>query len=296
MASAEWLRTFVAIYRTGSVTGGANLRNLSQPAASQQLRSLERSVGSPRFLRTPLGVEPTRHGRELYVGVADALDRLEPLLTGIDRGTVRPSVPALRFGSSPEFFTYGVVPRMEPGSSPVTVRFGTDTELLDLLRQGELDVAVTTIDPGRRGLATVPLGITRFVLVASAFDDRARGAATLTELGALLLGAPWVAYSVELPRTRRFWQTSLGRPFGGDLRLVAPDLRAVSGAVERGLGVSLLPDYACSAGLSSGALVEVFPVADEVPPEAWFACTREADLVRPQVTGYLSTLTVPGAD
>ena len=99
--------------------------------------------------------------------MADALDRLEPVLAGLDGGTVRPVPPALRFGSSPEFFTYGVVPRLAPGAEPVAVRFGTDAELLDLLRHGELDVAVTTTDPGRRGLAPVPLGITRFVLVAA---------------------------------------------------------------------------------------------------------------------------------
>ena len=34
MSAAEWLRTFVAVYRSGSVSGGAAVRNLSQPAAS----------------------------------------------------------------------------------------------------------------------------------------------------------------------------------------------------------------------------------------------------------------------
>ena len=46
----------------GSVTEGATLRNLSQPAASQQLSSLERSVGPRLFVRTPHGVDPTRPG------------------------------------------------------------------------------------------------------------------------------------------------------------------------------------------------------------------------------------------
>ena len=73
MASAEWLRTFVAVYRSGSVTGGASVRLLSQPAASQQLRSLERSLAAPLFVRTAHGVDPTRHGRALYAEVADAL-------------------------------------------------------------------------------------------------------------------------------------------------------------------------------------------------------------------------------
>ena len=56
MAASEWLRTFVAIYRSGSVTEGAALRGLSQPAASQQLAALERGSGNPLFVRAPAGV------------------------------------------------------------------------------------------------------------------------------------------------------------------------------------------------------------------------------------------------
>src|SRR5271156_442234 len=112
MAAAEWLRTFVAVYRRGSVSGGAAERNLSQPAASQQLASLERRIGLPLFVRTPQGVEPTRRGRELHAQVAESLDRLEPVLAGIDGGSVTPEAHSIRFGSSAEFFSYAVVPRL----------------------------------------------------------------------------------------------------------------------------------------------------------------------------------------
>ncbi len=292
MASTDRLRTFVAIYRCGSVTDGAQLRNMSQPAASQQLRALERAAGAPLFVRTPQGVEPTRRGRDLYVAVADPLDRLEPVLAGLEGGTLGAGAPALRFGSSAEYCSYAVVPRTEPGAEALAVRFGPDSELLDLLRRGELDVAVTTSDPGRRGLAGRPLGLTRYVLVASP-GRRPPVSGSLATLGAELVGAPWVAYSAELPRTRRFWQATLGRPFAGDLRLVAPDLRSVAGAVARGIGTSLLPDYACAEGLASGTLVEVVPVGDLVPPEPWFASTRESDLVRPQVARFVEALDAP---
>ena len=118
---------------------------------------------------------------------------------------------------------------------------------------------------------------------------------SLDTLGADLAGTPWVAYSAELPRTRRFWQASLGRAFAGDLRLVAPDLRSVAAAVARGVGTSLLPEYAAAEGLASGALVEVFPVSGLVPPEPWFASTREVDVVRPGVARFVDGLGVPGA-
>ena len=293
MATAEWLRTFVAIYRTGSVTDGAALRNLSQPAASQQLRSLERSVGAALFERTPRGVDPTRPGRELYASVADALDRLEPVLTGLDGGDVRPVPAAMRLGCSPDYLAYGLVPRLGPDVPHLAVRFGTDAELASLVHHGELDVAVTTTEPARRALATVALGVTRFVLVSAPGRLEPVGPGDTAALSRVLAGGDWVAYSAELPRTRRFWQATLGHPFGATLRLSAPDLRSVAAAVAGGLGTSLLPEYACAGGLADGTLVRVWPVADLVPPEPWFAVTREADVMRPPVAGLVARLGVP---
>ena len=141
----------------------------------------------------------------------------------------------------------------------------------------------------------MPWASTRFVLVSAPGRLEPVAGGDLDGLARTLAGTDWVAYSAELPRTRRFWQSSLGRPFGATLRLSAPDLRAVAAAVARGLGTSLLPDYACAEGLASGHLVEVSPVADLVPPEPWFAVTRQADVVRPQVTDLVERLGVPGA-
>jgi DNA-binding transcriptional LysR family regulator len=295
MAASEWLRTFVAIYRAGSVSGGADQRGLSQPAASQQLAALERRVGLPLFIRTPHGVEPTRRGRELHAQVADSLDRLEHVLTGLDGGTTA-QAPALRVGSSAEFFAHAVVPRLSADSPPVVARFGSDHESLDLLEHGELDVAVTSATPGRRSLTSTPIGMKRFVLVGHPASGPAGRLASLAELGSWLAGKPWVAYSAELPMTRRFWQSALGRPFGGELRLVAPDLRAVAAAVEHGLGMSLLPDFACADALRRGAVIELHPVSEVVPGEPWFACTRVADLDRVPVNRFVTDLADTTAD
>ena len=195
MAVSEWLRTFVAIYRSGSVSGGASQRNLSQPAASQQLASLERRIGLPLFVRDPHGVEPTRRGRELHAQVAESLDRLEPVLAGIDGGTATSEPPAIRFGSSAEFFSYAVVPQMEAGVAG-RCRPGSDrtARLLDLLEHGELDIAVTSVTPAGRSLTSTPIGTKRFVLVGRA-DAGAR-----------------IRPSTHSPSSDRGWSASPGWP------------------------------------------------------------------------------------
>ncbi len=292
MAGADWLRTFVAVYRAGSVSGGAARRGLSQPAASQQLAALERRVGLSLFTRTPAGVEPTPRGRELHAEVADSLDRLEHVLAGLEGGAAGVPPGPIRLGSSAEFFSSAVVPRLGPADPALVARFGPDDVLLDLLEHAELDVAVTSTSPGRRSLTSSPIGLKRFVLVGTPAVV-GTAPATLEELGPWLAGRPWVAYSTELPMTRRFWLSALGRPFSGDLRLVAPDLRAVVAAVEHGLGISLLPEFACVQALARDTVAELPSAAGAVPAEPWFACTRLADVSRPEVAHVVAGLRVP---
>jgi DNA-binding transcriptional LysR family regulator len=290
MAASEWLRTFVAIYRSGSVSGGAAERNLSQPAASQQLAALERRIGLPLFVRTSQGVAPTHRGRALHAEVAESLDRLEHVLVVLDGGAAAPSDPTVRFGSSAEFFSHAVVPVLAPDTPALSARFGPDDRLIDLLEHGELDIAVTSVTPGRRALDATPIGTKRFVLVGPPALTPPAPFGSLSALGGWLVGQPWVAYSAELPLTRRFWLSALGRPFHADLRLVAPDLRAVVAAVARGLGFSLLPAFACAEALTLGTVVEVHPVAAAAPAEPWFACTRAADRSRRQLTELVGLL------
>ncbi len=296
MARPEWLRTFVAVYRAGSITEAARLRALSQPAASQQLAGLERAVGAPLFARGPAGVVPTARGRELYAEVAAALDQLEAVLSGLDAGRVTDWDVPIRFGSSAEYFSASVVPRLGQLDIPVVGRFGPDVELLELLGRGELDIAVTSSVPARRSIAAVSAGAKQFILVGPPAGVHRRPASfrSLAALGSWLAERPWIAFSQELPITRRFWHQHLGRPFpSANLRLVAPDLRAVAAGVADGIGYSLLPSFVCAALVAAGTIQEVHPVSDLVPLEPWFLCVREGELARPVLARLVAALQSP---
>jgi DNA-binding transcriptional LysR family regulator len=288
MSRPEQLRTFVAVYRTRSVTDGALERGLSQPAASQQLAALERAVGKALFVRTPRGVEPTGDGVALYAEAAPALDQLEAVLTGLDGRRPGRSSGAVRVGSTAEVFSSLVLPVIDGSDLAVVTRFGDDEQLLGLLERGELDVAIMSSAPGRRALEATAIGRKRFVLVASPAVVSGRHVGSLSELGDWLVTQSWVAYSLELPITRRFWQTQLGRPFSAPLRLVAPDLRAVGSAVERGMGCSILPRFVCGDALDGHRIVEVYPVSELIPEEPWFLCQRSGGSARPPVTRFVA--------
>ena len=70
------LRTFLAVYRSGSFTAAAQLLGLSQPTVTTQIRSLERQTRRELFERLPRGVAPTAVADELAARVAAPLDAL----------------------------------------------------------------------------------------------------------------------------------------------------------------------------------------------------------------------------
>lgn len=290
MADTELLRTFLAIYRAGSLTDAAYHRGISQPAASQHLAALERAIGTRLFVRGPSGVVPTQRARELYAQVTEPLDALEAVIGGLRGEEPASPRPPVRFGSSPEYFSAEVLPRLAESGNAVTAIFGNDTELLTLLDHGEIDLAVTSTTPSRRSLRAVPIGAKHFTLVTAPRIAPSPSLRTLRQLADWLPSQPWASYSLELPITRRFWQTVLERPFSSRPHLVAPDLRAVLKAVELGIGVSLLPTFVCTEPLAEGRVVEPFPVSDLIEEEPWFACTRVGEARRPAVTTLLAAL------
>ncbi|HTX01108.1 MAG TPA: LysR family transcriptional regulator [Acidimicrobiales bacterium] len=291
MSRPDWLRTFVAVYRAGSVTEGARRRNLSQPAASQQLAGLERVVGRPLFVRGAEGVVPTARGRELYGEVSEALDRLESVLEGLDGGRLAERRGAvLRLGAVAEYVAAVVVPALAALALPARARFGPEAELIEEVAAGELDVALSAVPSARRALASVPVAPQPYVLVGPPALLPPARQRTPGRLGAWLAGRPWVAYSVELPMTRRMWQTVLGRGFGGELRLVAADRRVVADAVRAGIGFSLLPRYVCEEPMGRGEMVEILELSASLPAEPWFATCRQEDLVRTEVEALLRAL------
>ncbi|MEM9949750.1 MAG: LysR family transcriptional regulator [Cyanobacteria bacterium P01_D01_bin.36] len=53
------LRTFMAAYRLGSLTKAAEHLGITQPAVSQQIRTLEAQIKKPLFVRHARGIVPS---------------------------------------------------------------------------------------------------------------------------------------------------------------------------------------------------------------------------------------------
>ena len=238
MAPLDWLRTFLTVYRVGSITGAAPRLYLTQPAVSQQIKALETRLGHRLFERLPRGVAPTPAAHELARLIAPHLDALEATMEGARQGPVLGGT--VRLGGPAEFLAERVIPAL--GGLPekqvrLEVRFGLADELLDALAGGELDLVVSTRPVRRTGLESEPIFTERFVLVAGpAWAARLSQEAIEANGASALEGVPLVSYGPELPILRRYWRVVFGERLERRAAVVAPDLRAVREAVAAGAG------------------------------------------------------------
>ncbi len=73
------LEIFIRVVEAGSLTAGAKRCGVSQPAASQQIQSLEEEVGESLLVRSRRGVEPTAAGHTVFKHGKDLLASSERL-------------------------------------------------------------------------------------------------------------------------------------------------------------------------------------------------------------------------
>lgn len=275
MADFEWFRSFVAIYRLGSVSTAARHRSMTQPALSQHLASLEAEIGERLFHRGPRQMIPTEKGKDLYNQVVKAVDRLEKV-TGSFIHSPHPSV--VRLGAPPEYFHERIAPRWNRTDLDLEVSLGVTRPLLDRLRKGELDLVIATQQIAASGLVYTKYVTESFVLVGD-WSHKKRMENIVEEETAIsvLESFRWLSYDMDLPIIRRFWFKTFHTRLGIRPNYVVPDLRTIKEMVKAGLGVSVLPDYLVASDLYSGALHELWSAPTKVTNDLWLV-HRSSDL------------------
>ena len=95
MLSLHQLTCFLAAYESGSITAAAEELGYAQPSVSEQIRTLEKSLGVPLFRRVGRGVVPTtaaetfRPHAEQVLAAADAARRAVQSIRELESGTIR---------------------------------------------------------------------------------------------------------------------------------------------------------------------------------------------------------------
>ncbi|MEU6928002.1 LysR family transcriptional regulator [Streptomyces sp. NPDC046374] len=279
------LRTFVTVHRAGSFTRAAALLGLSQPAVTSQIRTLERQLGRPLFLRQARGVTATTIGDELAHRAAPHLDALVEIAeTGLDEQS---GIRTLHLAGPPEFTSVRVLPALTPlVAQGLTLRvsfLGDADETLDGLAAGHHDLAVATARPRGGLFVATPLCDEEHVLVAAPRWAARLSPGVLLRRGAVVLEQlPVVEVHESLPFVSRYWAAVFESKPAAAATVVAPDLRAVLEATAAGAGLAVLPRYLCEEALATGRLVALLD--PPVPPlRTYFLVVRTGTLALPHL-------------
>jgi DNA-binding transcriptional LysR family regulator len=238
---SHFLESFVSVIDHGSIAEAARRLDLTPAAVTQRIRALESELGSPLLARSGRTVAPTEAGarildrargvlreiRDLKSAAADTLPAGQLRLGGIATamtGLIPASLAEL-VGRHPQIEIY-----LEPGNSTALYR-----KVID----GDLDAAVV-VEPQ----FAIPKTCDWKTLREEPLILLAPASLRVEHPHAVLASEPFIRYDRKVPGGRL--ADRYLRQFGikPRERFELDALHAIAMLVDRGLGVSLVPDFA----------------------------------------------------
>jgi DNA-binding transcriptional LysR family regulator len=243
------IRTLLTVIETGSVSAAARILGMTQPAASQQLRELERRVGVRLLERASGRTLPTAAGEALVGPARRALVAAEDVeaAAALHR---KGEAGRVRLGTGATACIHLLPPvlaavhRQHP-SLEVIVATGNTAEMVRRVEDGDLDLALATMPVQRsRSLLVTPL-LTDSLFAL--FPEKSAPSGTAPVNASALARLPLILY--EAGGTMRglidAWFARAGvRP---NVSMELGSIEAIKGLVASGLGASVLPAAALGA-------------------------------------------------
>ncbi|MEI6914490.1 MAG: LysR substrate-binding domain-containing protein [Armatimonadota bacterium] len=244
----EQLKSFLEVVRSGSFTKAAEALDLSQPAVSMQIRTLERNLGitllerRPRkLLLTEAGEVVHRYAREMALMETGCRSEIGDLRK-LERGRLRVGA-----GATPSIFTlaglFAEYYRRWPDVE-LQVQIGRTQELVTNVLKDALDLAIISSDVSAEGLDIRPIYRERCVaIVGSHHPLYDRDTISVKDLSDYTL--------VMLPAEsgfRRFLQDELrGKSIQLKVSMELASLEAIKEVVRTGVLASVVPETAVSS-------------------------------------------------
>jgi DNA-binding transcriptional LysR family regulator len=181
MLSLHQLRCFLTTYELGSLTAAAEELGYAQPSISEQIRALEKTLGTQLFRRAGRGVVPTtvadtlRPHAEATLAAAEEARRAVLQVKAFETGTIRFGM----FGSARLYASAGLVADVLARYPGVRVEIvgQNSAEVLEDLRRGRIEAALIAAPQTNEGLEVTPVARDELVYVSV---DPARTASPVT--------------------------------------------------------------------------------------------------------------------
>ncbi|WP_328393866.1 LysR family transcriptional regulator [Streptomyces sp. NBC_00390] len=245
MFDSRHIKTFHEVVRTGSYSAAARALGYTQPAITQQMKALERDVGTPLFIRAGRGLRLSEAGEALsrhaaaILGSMSAAEEQIHALTRLRAGRVR----VCAFPSANTILIPETMARLAAGHPGIHVDLLGDKppESLQRLVRGECDITLAFTYPGLHDhvpdeLVEIPLLEDQLTVLLPAGHPLARRRAVqLTDLAQ----ERWIAGCLRC-RTNLLHECG-EQGFAPDIVFTTDDGLAVQAMVAAGLGVAMVP-------------------------------------------------------
>ncbi len=236
-----YLSSFMLTIETGSMSEAARRLGLTPAAVAQQVRALERELGAPLLARVGRTVQPTEAGYQLAararpllreVGDIKALLNSGPLGGELVIGTINTALHSLL----PDILARFV--QVCPGVK-VFIQSGTTSTLYQAMQRGELDAAVC-LYPAFTLAKTFDWALLREEPLVLLAPSRLAG----RDPHELLRTSPLIRYDRSLGGGKQADRYIRAAGIVPQECFELSSLLAIAMMVDRGLGVSVVPDIA----------------------------------------------------
>ncbi|SHG33190.1 DNA-binding transcriptional regulator, LysR family [Flavobacterium fluvii] len=249
MVNLEWYRTFKAVYKTGTLTGAAEVLFISQPGVSLHLSSLENYVGYKLFDRTGRKMVPTEKGKVLYNFTIDALSKLEEAEQNFQRSTEK-HTPTISIGMCFETFQITLEQYISTLPFNVIIQFGEYPVMVENLEKGILDIIITPQMVTKNAIEYQAFSSETIVLVGgnevnlSEFQEVEKNN-NLEATENWLKEQKWYGTTGDMEHLRRFWQLNFNKYADFRPNYIVPNLNSIVRCLSSGKGLAVVPDFLC---------------------------------------------------
>lgn len=258
MVNLEWYRTFKAVYKSGTLTGAAEVLFISQPGVSLHLSSLENYVGYKLFDRTGRKMVPTERGKVLYNFIIEAMTKLEEAEKNFQRSTEK-HTPTISVGMCFETFQITLEQYISTLPFNVIIQFGEYPEMVENLEKGILDIIITPQMVPKSSIDYEPFSSETIVLVGGNETDvqmfqKLEETGDFDTVESWLKQQKWYGTTGDMEHLRRFWQLNFDKHPDFRPNYIVPNLNSIVRCLSSGQGLAVIPDFLCKKDIDSGQI------------------------------------------
>lgn len=279
MVNLEWYRTFKAVYKTGTMTGAADLLFISQPGVSLHLSSLEAYVGYKLFDRTGRKMVPTEKGKVLFNAIAEPLSKLEEVEKNFQKSTEK-HTPTISVGMCFETFQTTLEQYVSSLPFNLIIRFGEYPEMLDQLDKGILDLIITPKRGVSPNIEHEAFSSEQMILVGGKETDAEGFYEVLQSKGIeyaeeWLKGQKWYGTTGDMEHLFQFWILNFGHKPDFRPNYIVPNLNSIIRCLKSGAGLSVVPDFLCKSEIENGEIKLVWEGDKKLENTLYFGCRKK---------------------